>query len=150
MTLSASSVSDSRKAPRTYIDKTTDLVNQIRKSLKDASGSASEFQGAVIELDNLAITLSHLERLEPTEDNVDHINAIRAMALACKFPLEDFRNKIMRYETSLGPLARRKSLYNVAQKVKWSVTFAEDVGKLRALITAKHVSINLLLGMQTL
>ena len=121
----------------------------MRKSLKDAGGAASEYQGAVTELENLATTLSHLERLEPNEDNSDHINAIRAMAMACRLPLEEFKKKMMRYESSLGPLARRKSLYNVTQKVKWSVTFAEEVEKLRAFVAAKHIGINLLLGMQT-
>ncbi|MCJ1265253.1 hypothetical protein MMC22_005128 [Lobaria immixta] len=125
------------------------LVNKVRKSLKDAGGAASEYQSAVIELENLATTLSHLEALQPNEDNIQHVNAIRAMAMACQFPLEEFRRKMTRYESSLGPLARQKSLYTIGQKTKWSVMFAEDVEKLRALIAAKHVSINLLLGMQT-
>lgn len=135
--------------PWTSIDETTGLVNKVRKSLKDAGGAASEYQSAVIELENLATTLSHLEALQPNEDNIQHVNAIRAMAMACQFPLEEFRRKMTRYESSLGPLARRKSLYTIGQKTKWSVIFAEDVEKLRALIAAKHVSINLLLGMQT-
>ncbi|KAL9124583.1 MAG: hypothetical protein Q9217_006099 [Psora testacea] len=78
-----------------------------------------------------------------------YVDAIRAMAMACKFPLEEFMRKMTRYESSLGPLARRKSLHTtIGQETKWSVTFAEDVEKLRALVVAKHVSINLPLGMQ--
>lgn len=149
VTLLTPLVSNPRKVPWTSIDETTDLVNKVRKSLKDAGGAASEYQSAVIELENLATTLSHLEALQPNEDNIQHVNAIRAMAMACQFPLEEFRRKMTRYESSLGPLARRKSLYTIGQKTKWSVIFAEDVEKLRALIAAKHVSINLLLGMQT-
>jgi len=90
-----------------------------------------------------------LEALQPNEDNIQHVNAIRAMAMACKFSLEEFTRRMTRYESSLGPLARQKSLHTIGQKMKWSVTFAEDVEKLRALVAAKHVSINLLLGMQT-
>ena len=149
MTLLAPLVSNIWKAPWTSIDETTDLINKVRKSLKDAGGAANEYQSAVIELENLATTLSHLEALQPDEDNAQHVNAIRAMAMACKFPLEEFRRKMARYESSLGPLARRKSLHTFGQKTKWSVTFAEDVEKLRALVAAKHISINLLLGMQT-
>ena len=132
----------------TSTDENTVLVNKVRESLKDVGGAASEYQSTVIELENLATTLSHLEALQPNEDNIHHVNAIRAMAMACKFPLEEFRRKMMRYELSLGPFARRKSLYTIGQKTKWSVIFAEEVEKLRALIAAKHVSINLLLGMQ--
>ena len=39
-------------------EETTDLVDKVRKSLKDAGGAASEYQSAVIELENLAATLS--------------------------------------------------------------------------------------------
>lgn len=91
--------------PWTSIKEITDLVNKVRKSLKDAGGAASEYQSAVIELKNLATTLSHLEELQPNEDNIQHVNAIRAMAMACKFPLEEFTRKMTRYESSLGPLA---------------------------------------------
>ncbi len=135
--------------PWACIDQTTDLVNKVRKSLKDAGGAASEYQSAVIELENLATTLSHLEALQPNVDNIQHVNAIRAMSMACKLPLEEFLKKMTRYESSLGPLARQKSLHTICQKTKWSVTFAEDVEKLRALVAAKHVSINILLGLQT-
>lgn len=136
--------------PWISIDGSTDLVNKVRKLLKDAGGAASEYQSAVIELENLAATLSHLEAIQPNEDNIQHVNAIRAMAMACKFPLEEFRRKMTSYESSLGPFATRKSLHTIGQKVKWSLMFAEDVEKLRACIAAKHVSINLLLGVQTL
>ena len=125
------------------------MINKVRKSLRDAGGASSEYQSAVIELENLATTLSDLEALEPNEDNVQHVNAIRAMAMACRMPLQEFLKKISRYESSLGPFAKRMSLHTSGQKAKWSIALAEDVEKLRALVAAKHVSINLLLGMQT-
>jgi len=149
VTLLAPLVSNPWKDLWACIDETTDLVNKLRKSLKDAGGAASDYQSAAIELENLATTLSHLEALQPNEDNIQHVNAIRAMAMACKFALEDFTRKMTRYESSLGPLARQNSLHTIGQKTKWSVIFAEEVEKLRALVAAKHVSINLLLGMQT-
>jgi len=149
VTLLAPLVSNPWKDLWACIDETTDLVNKVRKSLKDAGGAASDYQSAAIELENLATTLSHLEALQPNEDNIQHVNAIRAMAMACKFALEDFTRKMTRYESSLGPLARQNSLHTIGQKTKWSVIFAEEVEKLRALVAAKHVSINLLLGMQT-
>ena len=121
----------------------------MRKSLKHVGGAVSEYQGAIIELENLAATLCHLESIEPNPDNVQHVNAIRAMAMACKLPLEEFMKKMMRYDSSLGPLARHNSFNSSLRKVKWSVVFAEDVEKLRTLVAAKHLGISLLLGLQT-
>ncbi len=102
----------------------------------------------MVELENLATTLSDLEALQPNEDNIQHVNAIRAMAMACRLPLQDFMVKLSRYESSLGSFASRKSLQHIGKMARWSITFAEEVEKLRALVAAKHVSINLLLGMQ--
>ena len=54
-----------------------------------------------MELEYLATTLSHLEALQPNEDRIQHVNAIRAMAMAYKLPLEEFTKKMTRYESSL-------------------------------------------------
>ena len=100
----------------------------------------------MIELKGLKNALRHLEVLEPTEDNVSHVNAIRGMALACQLPLREFLTKLERYESSMGPFAPKQSFRGAGRKAKWAVAVARDVEKLRALIAAKVISINLLLA----
>lgn len=90
--------------------------------------------------------LTHLEALKPTEDNVNHVNAVRGMALACQMPLREFMVKIKKYEASLGPWSDRTSLRSVGRKAQWALSFVDEVEKLRALVAAKHISINLLLA----
>ncbi|KAL8747168.1 MAG: hypothetical protein Q9190_000932 [Brigantiaea leucoxantha] len=125
------------------------LIKKVCKALKAAGGASTEYQHAIVELENLIITLSHLEALQPNEDNIHHVNAIRAMAMACKLPLQDFLAKISRYETSLSPFAARASLGSARRKAQWALSLAEETEKLRAWVAAKHISINLLLAMQT-
>ena len=112
-------------------------------------GASTEYQHAIIELQGLESALQQLEALEPTEDNVNHVNAIRGMALACHLPLRDFMTKLEEYEHALGPHAHRTPLHGVGRKAKWAVSFAAEVERLRALVAAKHISISLLLATQT-
>ena len=56
----------------------------------------------MFELGSLKRVLRHLEAIEPTKENVHHINAIRGMALACQFPLQDFLSRIAKYESSMS------------------------------------------------
>lgn len=117
-----------------------DLCVKVGKALKDSGGASSEYQHVIIELGGLEKVLAHLEALEPSENNVHHVNAIRGMALGCQFPLRDFLDKIWKYESTMGPFAS-KSFRGAGQKAKWAIFIAEEVRKLRAVI-----SIDLLLA----
>ena len=105
-----------------------------------------EYQSIFIELKALEDVLQHLRALEPTEDNLHHINAIRCMALACQLPLSDFLVSIERYESSLGPWSKQTVLGSASHKVKWALSITEQVEKIRALVAAKNISINMLLA----
>lgn len=122
------------------------LVKRVTKALKETGGASTDYQLVVIELKGLKNLLRHLERLQPTEDNATYINAIRGMALASQLPLRDFMVKLERYESTLGPFADKRSLRAMARKSKWAVVFVEEVERLRAMIAAKNISLNLLLA----
>ena len=68
------------------------------------------------------------------------------MALACRFPLNQFLEKIKPYEASLGAYAEQ-SLRATGKKVKWAVIVEEEVNKFRAIVSAKAISINMLLAL---
>lgn len=121
-------------------------MRKITKALKETGGASSEYQAAVIELKGLKHTLQLLQALEPTEDNLKYVNAIRGMALACQLPLRDFMVKLEKYEASLGPWAHPTGYRSVGRKARWAVGFVAEVEKLRALVAAKQISINLLLA----
>ena len=115
--------------------------------MKETGGAASEYQNVVVELKGLKYVLQHLEALEPTEDNIGHVNAIRGMALACRIPLSEFLGKLEKYESSLGPWEPQHTFKAIRRKTQWAVAFREEVDKLRAMVVAKQISIKLLLAM---
>jgi hypothetical protein len=112
--------------------------------LKTTGGTSQEYQQVILELEGLAHVLSHLQALESNDSNVNHVNAI-LMALACRLPLQDFLVKIQKYEASMGVFAGR-SIKGVGHKAKWAVHIGDEMQKLRAMISAKVLSINLLLA----
>lgn len=122
---------------------------KICKSLKTSGGAASEYQQVVIELEGLQRCLNHLQALEPDEYNIARVNALRGMALSVKIPLEEFLNKLQKYEASMGMLASRARIHGASKKAKWAVAVSEEVNRFRATIVAKTVSINLLIGIHT-
>ena len=123
------------------------LIRKISKALKETGGASAQYQDAVVELKGLKHALQHLEALEPTEDKVGHVNAIRGMALACKLSLQEFMTKLEKFELSLGPWTHRSAFAGAGRKTQWAVSFGQEVEKLRALVAAKQISINLLLAM---
>jgi hypothetical protein len=129
----------------------TGLITKVAKALKDKSGAAAEYQNVQIELEALARTLKHLEALEPNESNVAHVNAIRGMALTCRAPLQEFLDRIEKYERTMGAfsLAGVKSAKAFGRKSQWAVFMGEEVANLRTAVGAKVLSINLLLAMHT-
>lgn len=125
-----------------------ELCGKIAKALKSVGGSASDYQNVVFELESLQHVLSYLQALQPNASNVSHVNAIRGMALACRLPLQDFLTKIQRYETTMGAFASH-SVKGVAIKTKWALFVADHVQKLRAMVSARVLSITLLLNTHT-
>ena len=127
-------------------DRDAVLVQKISNALKRVGGASTEYQDAVIELQGLEQALQNLESLQPTEDNIRHVNAIRAVALACQLPLREFQAKLERYEASLGPWTRQSKLRSVGRKTKWGVSFTQEVEKIRALVASKLININMMLA----
>ena len=123
------------------------MIRKVSKALKETGGAASEYQNVVVELKGLKYVLQHLEALEPTADNIGHVNAIRGMALACRIPLLEFLGKLEKYESSLGPWGARHTFQAIHRKTQWAISFREEVDKLRAMVVAKQISIKLLLAM---
>src|SRR4051812_21562755 len=80
------------------------LIADIVSSLKDVGGSRADFLDLIRELECLQKALTHLDHLQQTGDN-SQVDSIKFAALSCKRPLEEFLQKIRKYELSLGTRA---------------------------------------------
>lgn len=100
-----------------------------------------------IELHGLENVLRHVVALEPNASNIEHVNAIRSLALSCKIPLQKFLVKLQQYESALGPVPTRK--FQAGRKLMWALHMVDEVNNLRSMIATKTASINMSLGIQS-
>ena len=122
------------------------LAVKAVNSLKDANGASTDYQQVTLQLNGLKRALIHLERLQSNAHNADQINAIRCMAMGCKLPLQAFLDNIKKYEKSLAAGVSRRHGRSDVRKVQWGVFMEKEVTKIRGIINAHTLSIELLLG----
>ncbi|KAM7186431.1 hypothetical protein V8F33_011824 [Rhypophila sp. PSN 637] len=132
------------------------VIADIVSSLKDSTGSESDYQELIRELNALDRALKGLDKLQPTTSSPGTVDSIKCAALSCRVPLEEFLSKIKKYEVTLGPRAPTPSIAlsskAVLRKITW-LNKAEDVDHLRKYLDIHLGTINILLlehGLETL
>jgi hypothetical protein len=130
----------------------------IRNIIGALKGEATfEYRELELELHGLQRALSEIEHLR-TESGQDEaaLNAIKAAALMCQYPLDEFRSKLRRYQRLSSENAAPTTLNRVkgwGRKARWNLSMEEEVHKLRAYIAGHTASLNmrlLTLGISTL
>ncbi|CZR67156.1 uncharacterized protein PAC_17055 [Phialocephala subalpina] len=125
-----------------------DLIAQVVSALREAGGSASQYQHITNKLGFLDRSLRDVNRLEPAEGLEATLEAIKTTALSCQLPLLEYLKNIRKYDKSLGPGQSFGVMKDVFLKMKWQVSKKlEAAMKLEAEIVAYLGAINLLLGL---
>jgi len=115
------------------------VIHDLVSCLSDSSGSRSDYQELIRELELLDRTLRSLDRL--TGD----VDSIKCAALSCRLPLEQFLTKIKKYETSLGPRSSDSKPKTIFKKVSWQRK-KDDAKKLRNYLEVHMGVINISLA----
>jgi hypothetical protein len=103
-----------------------------------------------VELEALGRALHELFALKPAKHELVQLEAIRTTAIACHRPLEDFLDKISKFESHLGAFGIRDYRYKgFPRRMQWALFYKEDVRHLRSLLGSHVSTINLLLMTQT-
>jgi hypothetical protein len=125
-----------------------ELIGQIVSALREAGGSASQYQHLTLKLRFLSRALRDVNRLEPAEVLQATAEAIKTTALSCQLPLIQFLESIKKNDKSLGLGHSAGVMKDVFVKVKWQASKKSEAAmKLEAEITAYLGAINLLLGL---
>lgn len=79
------------------------------------------------------------------------MNAIKIVALVCQHPLQEFADKLEKYE-SLGQVAgtKKDQIKRWRWKLQWGFTMEEEVQKIRTILAAHMASLNVRLSTQGL
>ncbi|KAM7219471.1 hypothetical protein V8F06_005205 [Rhypophila decipiens] len=115
------------------------VIADIVSSLKDSTGSKSDYQELIRELNALDRALKGLEKLQLTASSPGTVDSIKCAALSCRVPLEQFLTKIKKYEVTLGPRASSSSIASSSKaalrKTTW-INKGEDIDRLRKYLDA--------------
>ncbi|KAI0534576.1 hypothetical protein GGR58DRAFT_520161 [Xylaria digitata] len=128
------------------------IVNEVRAY----QSAPLHFQRLAIELGFLSSVCKQVFELRPSlPDELQHIERIRAIAMQCLGPLQDFEAKMAKYENTLGThrdcirgkRRRVESIKGFGKQLHWSAIAQHDVNELRAILTSEILAINTLLTM---
>jgi hypothetical protein len=114
------------------------LISEITSSLKNIGKVKSEYQDLIRALESLEASLHQLDKLQ-TNGTSPHLTSIKDSALSCRRPLEQFLERIRRYEKSLGEGSQEKPMSRSLDTLRW--TFHER-DKIRDLQTHLEVDIS--------
>lgn len=127
------------------------LLRKIIIALKDAGGASEEYREEIAFLQNLAVTLSHLDALQlaPLERDIllnlqEHCKQLREPLLLF---LKDIQHQFQK------PLGQKQSLANAiatCRKVQWALSVSKRVRGPRQKISGSIDAIQLCLSHQTL
>ncbi|KIW13997.1 hypothetical protein PV08_06778 [Exophiala spinifera] len=124
------------------------LIVKVGKALRDVDGASFEYQQLDLELQGLRRMLDIIQALRPTDDNIGHLDAIRCLALTCQIPLTAFLQRLQKFEQRLGPFAKHSAVGGSLRKSQWALQMGEEVQQLRATVSAKVLSLTLLISVQ--
>lgn len=122
------------------------LIVDITNSLQDIGGAASDYQELIRELETLRKALAHLDSLQPSAPDSKIYDSIRFAALSCRQPLEDFLQKIRKYEKSLGLWRSGNAVKAAKDKLEWTFGHKDAVDKLQKYLNVHLGTINLMLA----
>ncbi len=121
------------------------VIAKVSNALKEAGGSASEYQEVLQYLQSLLLILQHLENLEIQHINPALLNAIRAQCTASERPVLEFITSIQDFDDALGAQSLKTPIRGSHKKVEWGLFMTKKIEKLRSKIGANLDMIHLLL-----
>ena len=126
------------------------LIYKVGLELKKNSEAAPDYQYLLIELESLDRALKWLQGLKPAQHEMRRLDAIRAMASTCQWPLQEFLDRIQKFEHHLGSWnAGNRSLGHLTKRAHWLIKYKDEVKALRERIAPNIATITVLLLTQT-
>jgi hypothetical protein len=124
------------------------LIVQVVSALREAGGSASQYQHLKLKLEILSRSFEDVNRLEPAEGLQATVEIIKTTALSCQLPLLEFLENIKKNDKSLGLGQSGGVMKDVFVKVNWQTSKKSEAAmKLEAEVAACLGAINLRIGL---
>ena len=126
------------------------LANQIRKALKDVGGSEDDIQMVLQDLQQLELVLIQLRDGDWAKGgDINHVNAIRGIAVSCEAALKDFLQKVEGFHSSLTakPGSSTRAITRSFKQAQRAISMKEAVNQFRMFVLSKIATASLLLAL---
>ncbi|KAK4160655.1 hypothetical protein QBC43DRAFT_325015 [Cladorrhinum sp. PSN259] len=123
------------------------LFERIAIEIRSYRDGPNHFQQLQAELEMHRTTIQSILTVEPTclKDFVI-VQRIRAIALHCRLPLQQFLDQMHGKEQALGNFRTARGLTAIGTRLHWSLIGKKDVDELRNTLLSRMLAINLLQG----
>lgn len=121
------------------------LIREIIKALEDSAGSSAEYRELIKGLYSLERALLEVKALNLDESQYAQQIALRQATTQCQQTIDDFLQKIRKFQPALRTGGSRSSWRDGVRKIEWALCKKEDVEKFCAQLNAHTVSISILL-----
>lgn len=121
------------------------LVGTVIDALRESSDATTSFRSLIAELYALETALLRVKRLDPDDGQTVNIVALRSAATQCQKSIDDFYQKIQKYQPHLQQQGTNSKVKDAWMKVKWAVCKKDDVNTFRAEIRGHTGSLEILL-----
>lgn len=128
------------------------LIQGIVSSLR--ASSIGQYRELTLELDGLHRALQEIEHLKSHPSEEAALNGIKIAALMCQHPLDEFAEKLKKFESLETPQGKKMGKLEAmklwGKKLRWGFCMEEEVVKLRSYLVAHVGSLNMRLMTQGL
>lgn len=125
-----------------------ELVGTIVDALGDSGSASAEYRELLRVLYSRETALLQVKRIELDDSQRAEMIALQQAAAQCQRTIDDFWNKIRKYQPHLGSSSECSNfrLKTAWTKIKWAVCRRDDLAKFKADIVGHRESIQMLLA----
>ncbi|CZR68083.1 uncharacterized protein PAC_17982 [Phialocephala subalpina] len=121
------------------------LVSTVIDALRDSGDSSNEYRALVSQLFTLETALLKVKRLEVDDEQHAEVIALRQAACQCQTTIDEFWEKIKKYQPSLREGGSGSRVKDGWRKIRWALCKKDDLVKFKADLVGHTESIELLL-----
>lgn len=122
----------------------------LYRALDSCDGAASEYREAVFFLKDLIRTLEPLRTFADLRAYPIYAKDIEDQVVLIKEPVDDFLQSVLRYEPSLGAMAKSGHHRNLLPKLKWHFSISKKALALRDKVQSHIRNLDFLMQRLTL
>jgi len=121
---------------------------KVGKALKDSGGAATEYQDAIAFLTSVEKTLKGLQTIADQFPDSEWEEELQEQAKNLKSAVDDFHQKIAKYDLSLGSSSDRRKVRRIPREIQFALS--DRVKELRKAITQPQLVLDVFINLQSL